>query len=90
MDIRGTRTSAIEWRTYTPDGRVLTVRRSGGGWAAACDDGGEREHAQLVEAIRDALGQDRGEGLLIGAAGAASLEQWIRETAAHIVGDTLH
>jgi hypothetical protein len=44
----------------------------------------------LVDAIRDAVGSDRGEGLLMGVEGNAATEQWIRETAAHIVGDTLH
>ena len=79
----------IEWRTYTPDGRVLTVRRSSNGWIAACD-GTEREHARLDDAIRDAVGGDRGESLLIGRRNSESLEQWVQETAAHIMGDTLH
>lgn len=65
------------------------MRRSNAGWAAACDDA-EAVHEQLVEAIRDAVGHERGEGLLIGPRNTAALEQWIRETAAHIVGDTLH
>ena len=43
----------------------------------------------LVDAIRDAVGSDRGEGLLMGIVSNASTEQWIRDTASHIVGDTL-
>jgi hypothetical protein len=53
-------------------------------------DGRDAEHDHLIEALREAVGHERGEGLMIGAASAASVEQWIRETAAHIVGDTLH
>jgi hypothetical protein len=79
----------IEWRTYTPDGRVLTVSRTGTEWCASCE-GRDAEHVQLIEALRDAVGQERGEGLLLGAASTAAMERWIRETAAHIVGDTLH
>jgi hypothetical protein len=65
------------------------VARSGDGWRASCD-GRDAEHDHLIEALREAVGHERGEGLMIGAASAASVEQWIRETAAHIVGDTLH
>ncbi len=65
------------------------MRRSDRGWAAACE-GSDAERDQLVDAIREAIGSARGEGLLMGAEGNASIEQWIRETAAHIVGDTLH
>jgi hypothetical protein len=65
------------------------VRRSDSGWHAACEDrSAESDH--LVDAIRDAVGNDRGEGLLMGVQSNAAIEQWIRETAAHIVGDTLH
>jgi hypothetical protein len=79
----------IEWRTYTPDGRVLTVTRTGSDWCASCE-GRDAESAQLIVALRDAVGHERGEGLMLGAASNAAMEQWIRETAAHIVGDTLH
>jgi hypothetical protein len=65
------------------------VTRSEGGWCASCE-GRDAEDGQLIVAIRDALGLDRGEGLMLGVGAAASAEQWIRETAAHIVGDTLH
>jgi hypothetical protein len=65
------------------------VARTDGGWCASCE-GRDAEDAELMAAIRDAVGVDRGEGLMIGAASVASVDQWIRETAAHIVGDTLH
>jgi hypothetical protein len=64
------------------------VRRSNRGWEATCEDR-RAESGVLVDAIRDAVGSDRGEGLLMGAASNASVEQWIRDTASHIVGDTL-
>jgi hypothetical protein len=82
-------TVGIEWRTYTPDGRVITVRRSDEGWRVECE-GQSADSTQLIDALRDAVGSERGEGLLIGAKSNASLEQWLRETAAHIVGDTMH
>jgi hypothetical protein len=65
------------------------VRRSNEGWSAACE-GAESTNEQLVDAIRGAFGSERGETLLMGVANNAAIEQWIRETAAHIVGDTLH
>jgi hypothetical protein len=68
---------------------VLTVARADAQWCVECE-GREATHPQLIEALRDAVGQNRGEGLIVGAAGTAAVEQWIRDTAAHIVGDTLH
>lgn len=65
------------------------MTRSGSEWHVSCE-GRDAEGGQLIEAIRDAVGHERGEGLMIGAASSAAIEQWIRETAAHIVGDTLH
>jgi hypothetical protein len=65
------------------------VRRSESGWEAACEDR-RAVSDHLGDAIRDAVGSDRGEGLLMGLESNAATEQWIRETAAHIVGDTLH
>lgn len=65
------------------------MRRSNEGWSAACE-GDESTSEQLVDAIRGAFGSERGETLLMGAANNAAIEQWIRETASHIVGDTLH
>lgn len=80
----GDRESAIEWRTYTPDGRVLTVWSSEGGWGAACE-GREAERPSLVEAIRDAITSGA-----VPLRRESTLDLWIEETAAHIVGDTLH
>ncbi len=75
---------AIEWRTYTPDGKVLTVRSSERGWAATCE-GAEAERQSLAEAIR---------AVIFGGARQlrreTTLDRWVEETAAHIVGDTLH
>jgi hypothetical protein len=80
----GNREVAIEWRTYTPDGRVLTVRRTEAGWAAACE-GTEAERISLVEAIRDVI-----VGGALPLRRESTLDLWIEETATHIVGDTLH
>jgi hypothetical protein len=65
------------------------VSQENGGWHAVCEER-EATRAQLVDAIREAVGQEAGAGLLRGAASTISLERWIRETAARIVGDTLH
>jgi hypothetical protein len=83
--VRGAdREHAIEWRTYTPDGRVLTVRRAGSGWVAACG-GREAARESLVDALREAV-----VGEAVPLRRDESLESWIRETAAHILGDTIH
>jgi hypothetical protein len=65
------------------------VRQSDLGWEVTCEDS-RAEGDQLADTIREAVGSDRGESLLMGVRGNASTEQWIRETAAHIMGDTLH
>jgi hypothetical protein len=80
----GDREDAIEWRTYTPDGRVLTVRDSDAGWIAECE-GNEATRDSLVQAIRDAV-----VGPALPLHRDETLDAWIRETAAHIVGDTMH
>lgn len=54
------------------------------GWAAACE-GAEVERASLVEAIRDAIVSGA-----VPLRRESTLELWIEETAAHIVGDTMH
>jgi hypothetical protein len=74
----------MEWRTYTPDGRVLTVRRDDGAWAAACDDGREYRNERLSEAIRDAVGHERGESLLTQWGAHDALEAWVAEQAERI------
>ncbi len=43
------------WQSYTPDGRLLILRRSGDGWlATSLSRRGESESAE--QAIREALG----------------------------------
>ena len=75
----------MDWRTYTPDGRALTVKRRGRRWLARC---GSKEAASeaLTEAIRDALGYDRDEALAT-ATTPAQLERWIADRAAEIEAD---
>lgn len=63
------------------------MRRSNEGWSAACE-GDESTSDELVDAIRGAVGSERGEALLIGVEHNAALEQWILETAAQILGET--
>ena len=77
------RESSIEWRTYTPDGRVLTVERTAEGWAARCD-GREYESESLVDALRDAVGHAHGEALRLHARSYESIEQWVVEQAGRI------
>jgi len=60
------------------------VRRAESGWIAACE-GTEVERDALVAAIRDAVA-----GAALPLRRDETLEAWIRETAAHIVGDTMH
>jgi hypothetical protein len=48
-----------EWRSYTPDGHELLVRRDGGGlWVVRCGDG-EAESEDLDVALIEAIGADR-------------------------------
>jgi hypothetical protein len=75
--------STIEWRTYTPDGRVLTVRQTESGWAASCN-GEEHEGVDLTGVLRDAVGHDRGEALRLHAHSHRQIEQWVVEQAARI------
>ncbi len=79
----GNRHSAIEWRTYTPDGRVLTVRQSSSGWIVACD-GDEFEGAELADAMREAVGLERGASLQLGVSAYDSIGAWIAEQSARI------
>jgi hypothetical protein len=61
------------WETYTPDGRLLVLRRSPGGWLATCLS--TRAEAPRVEdAIRAAIG-------VANPSGDEELERWI---AAHV------
>lgn len=60
------------------------MRRTEEGWAAVCGDGEEYASESLVEAIRDAVGHERGESLTLGAGTHRSMEQWVLEQAARI------
>lgn len=77
------REAYIEWQTYTPDGRVLTVRRTADGWTARCN-GGEYGSASLLDAIRDAVGHARGEALRLDVHSFASIERWVVDQASRI------
>ena len=79
----GSRESPIEWRTYTPDGRVLTVRQTADGWSASCN-GSDFEGDDLTEVLRDTVGHDRGEALRLHAGSHAQIEEWVVEQAARI------
>ena len=79
--------SSIEWRTYTPDGRVLRVERKGPVWTAACD-GAEAHCESLADAIRQAVAAHDQKVTPIVRPDAALLESWARETAGHIEGDS--
>jgi hypothetical protein len=59
------------WDTYTPDGRLLVLRRTDEGWIATCLSR-RGEAASAEEAIREAIGVEN-------PSGDAELEQWIKE-----------
>ena len=68
---------------------MLAVRRSHSGWAVDCE-GSDAEATRLPDAIREAVRADRDPTPLLAARrDRRALEEWIAETAAHIVGDTL-
>ena len=58
------------WDTYTPDGRLLVLRRAEDGWIATCLSR-RAEGATAEEAIRGAIGVES-------PSGDAELEEWIR------------
>ena len=61
------------WETYTPDGRLLVLRRTATGWLATCL-ATRAEAAGLEQAIRAAIG--------VGSpSGDEELESWL---AAHV------
>ena len=62
------------------------MRRTDTGWSAACD-GEEFEHERLADAMRDAVGHERGETLLRGRDTHATIEAWIVEQSARIERD---
>ncbi len=77
----------MEWRTYSPDGRVIEARRRRARWSVRCEET-EATSESLVEAIRQALGYHRNASLATGTT-AAEIEQWIRARAAEIEDDRL-
>jgi hypothetical protein len=62
------------WDTYTPDGRLLVLRRAEDGWIATCLSR-RAEAPTAEEAIREAIGVESPPG-------DAELEAWIAEHAA--------
>jgi hypothetical protein len=59
------------WQTYTPDDKLLVLRRTDSGWLATCL--ATRAEAESVEdAIREALGVGN-------PSGDEELESWIAE-----------
>jgi hypothetical protein len=67
------------WRTYTPDGRELSVECGDGRWTATCD-GNEREGATALEAISAAVGH---EGASIGTS-EPMIAAWVKAHAARL------
>ena len=61
------------WDTYTPDGRLLVLRKSADGWIATCLSN-RAEAPTVEEAIRQAVGAQK-------PAGDPELEAWIQEHA---------
>ncbi len=59
------------WQTYTPDDRLLVLRRTGSGWLATCLSA--RAESESAEgAIREAIGAGT-------PSGDEELEAWIAE-----------
>ncbi|HEY4347936.1 MAG TPA: hypothetical protein VGM80_10125 [Gaiellaceae bacterium] len=44
------------WQTYTPDGRVIAIRKTESGWLATCL-ANRVESASAEQAIREAIGE---------------------------------
>jgi len=59
------------------------VRRTDSGWCASCN-GEDFETERLADAIRDAVGHQRGETLQLGRETHATIEAWIAEQSARI------
>jgi hypothetical protein len=59
------------WDTYTPDGRLLVLRKADDGWLATCN-ASRVEAATAEEAIRGAIGAES-------PSGDEELEAWIKE-----------
>ena len=59
------------------------MRRTKSGWCAACD-GEEFESERLADAMRDAVGHERGETLQLGRDTHESMTAWVAEQSARI------
>lgn len=70
----------IEWRTYIPDGRPISILRQGDLWKVTC---AEREAIgpSLYAAMAEATGQGGGELLSLRGGADAALDVWLREQA---------
>jgi hypothetical protein len=69
----------MEWRTYTPDGRMLEVEHAGGQWVARC--GSTRaDGSSALEAITAAVDSESDS---IGSSGS-SLGAWLADHAARL------
>lgn len=60
------------------------MRRADGAWTAVCGDGDEYENASLHDAIRDAVGHERGEALTLQLSAHRTVTAWVAEQAARI------
>lgn len=60
------------------------MRRTGEAWTAVCGDGDEYESDRLHDAIRDAVGHERGEALTLQVTAHNALSAWVAEQAAQI------
>ena len=70
---------AAAWKTYTPDGRELSVEHADGRWTATCD-GNHAEGATALEAIEAAVGhQDASIGSL-----EPAIAAWVTSHAAQL------
>ena len=73
-----------EWRTYTPDGRQLVVRREPEAWVARCGSGREARSELLDVALIEAI---RGDLDVIGHSLGLDYAEWTRGQADRIQHD---
>jgi hypothetical protein len=67
-----------EWRTYTPEGRRLLVRREGETWVARCGEGQEARSELLDLALIEAIHRDHD---VVGHVLGIDYGKWTRERA---------
>lgn len=60
------------------------MRRADDAWTAVCGDGREYASGSLHDAIRDAVGHERGEALTLQLSAHDALTAWVAEQAARI------